>query len=265
METADAAVQFQQDRLALDKLNAQSDLVLRQRELDLKARELELKASEVNQGKWRSPLTLGIAAALLAGFSSIGVTYLQNKGNQEIARSKAQSDLILESIKTADPTTGKKNLLFFIKARLIDDPTGKISELINADLYPSLPPDVARERAQGKWVPPNGEAPDYPEALKLFLLAANQGDARSMANVGWIYENGLGLPQRDCTKAMEWYKKAVAGGDTIALWNIGRIYDLGCNEFKQDFHEARLWYQKAAVRGWADAANALKKLDADGH
>src|ERR1700730_15834259 len=219
METPEATIQVQQDRLALDRLNAQNDLVLRERELNLKARELDLKASEVNQGKWRSPLTLGIAAALLAGFSSVGVTYLQNKANQEIARSKAQSDLILESIKTADPTTGKKNLLFFIKAVLIDDPTGKITELINADLYPSLPPDVARERAQGKWVPQSGEVPDYPEALRLFLVAANQGDPRSMANVGWIYENGFGLPQRDCAKAMEWYKKAVAGGDTIALWN----------------------------------------------
>jgi hypothetical protein len=33
METPDIAIQLQQDRLALDKLNAQSDLVLRQREL----------------------------------------------------------------------------------------------------------------------------------------------------------------------------------------------------------------------------------------
>jgi hypothetical protein len=33
METPDIAIHLQQDRLALDKLNAQSDLVLRQREL----------------------------------------------------------------------------------------------------------------------------------------------------------------------------------------------------------------------------------------
>jgi hypothetical protein len=33
METRDIAIQRQQDRLALDKLNTQSDLVLRQREL----------------------------------------------------------------------------------------------------------------------------------------------------------------------------------------------------------------------------------------
>jgi len=67
METPDVAIQLQQDRLALDRLNAQNALVLRERELDLKARELDFKASEVNQGKWRSPLTLANQYAKTCG------------------------------------------------------------------------------------------------------------------------------------------------------------------------------------------------------
>jgi hypothetical protein len=58
--------------------------------------------------------------------------------------------------------------LFFIKAGLMDDPDGKITKLINEDLYPSLPPSQALAQAQEKWVPSNGEAPDYPEPLRLF-------------------------------------------------------------------------------------------------
>jgi len=70
--------------------------------------------------------------------------------------------------------------------------------------------------AQNAWVPPNGEPPDYPKALKYWRIAASEGNPRAMANVGWIYENGFGL-QRDCAQAMEWYKKAVNAGDITAL------------------------------------------------
>jgi hypothetical protein len=254
----DANVRLQQDRFEFDKLNAQNDFALRQRELDLRERALTLKASEARLDKWLSPLTLGIAAALLAGFSSIGVTYLQNKGVAANSRSKAQSDLILESTKTTDPATGKKNLLFFIKANLIDDPNGKMTELINQDLYPSLPP---AQIAQNAWVPQDGKTPDYAVALKNFGLAAAQGDPRSMANIGWIYENAFGLPKRDCNQAMEWYQKAVNAGDSIALWNIGRLYDLGCDDIKRSIPDARRFYQQAASRGVADAVRDLKKLE----
>jgi hypothetical protein len=251
------AAQLERERFELEKTKAQQDYAFRQRELGLKERELELKASETQAEKWRNPLILAIAAATLGGFTSIAVTFLQNRGNQQIAHSKAQSDLIIESTRTADPAVGKKNLLFFVKAKLIDDPEGKITELINQDLYPSLPPAVASERAQKMWM---GESPDYAEALRLFRIAADQGDTRAMANIGWIYENGFGLPQRDCPKAMEWYRKAVNGGDKIAIWNIGHLYEIGCG-VNPDCHEAKKWYERAAAQGIPEAIRDLPKLE----
>ncbi len=254
--------QLDRDRLELEKQKAEQDYAIRQRELDLKARELDIKESEVRTSKWRNPLILGVAGALLGGFSSILATYLSTAEQSRDARTRAQSDLIIEATKT-DRDTGRRNLLFFIKAGLMDDPDGKIVKLINDDLYPSLPPALASAQAQAKWVPINGEAPDFREALRLFRMAADKGDARAMANVGWIYENGFGL-QPDCAQAMEWYKKALAAGDAIANWNIGRLYDLGCG-VKQDYSEARNWYQKAAALGVPDAFRDLKKLDQGGH
>jgi uncharacterized protein len=60
-------------------------------------------------------------------------------------------------------------------------------------------------------VPTNGEKPDYPEALRLFKIAAAKGNGLSMANVGWMYENGLGVPQ-DVIEAMKWYRRALDAG-----------------------------------------------------
>jgi len=171
--------QLDRDRFELDKQKAEQDYALRQRGLDLKARELEIKEREIRDGRWRNPLTLAIAGAVLGGFSSIAVTYLDNAEKTRDARTKAQSDLIIEATK-ADRLNSARNLSLFIRTGLIDDPDGKIMKLLREDLYPSTPPDQAAQ-AQEKWVPTNGEAPNFAEALRLFRIAADKGDARAPA------------------------------------------------------------------------------------
>jgi hypothetical protein len=114
-------------------------------------------------------------------------------------------------------------------------------------------------QAQQYWSPENPK-PDYKEALRLFRIAADRGDPRAMANVGWIYEAGL-LGAPDCVTAMQWYDKAARNGDKVANWNIGRLYELGCG-VKRDLEQARTWYKKAAHDGVYEGERDLKRLDA---
>ena len=53
-------------------------------------------------------------------------------------------------------------------------------------------------------------------------MAANQGKADSMMNIGVMYENGEYV-EKDYTKALEWYKKAMDNGDSNAQDNYDRL------------------------------------------
>ena len=48
---------------------------------------------------------------------------------------------------------------------------------------------------------------DYAKAMEWYEKAADLGNATAMDNIGWLYENGLGV-ERDLSKAQEWYDKA---------------------------------------------------------
>ena len=56
---------------------------------------------------------------------------------------------------------------------------------------------------------------DYPKALYWFKKAAEQGYANAENYLGYMYEQGLGVPQ-DYNKALYWYKKAAKKGSKQA-------------------------------------------------
>jgi Sel1 repeat len=245
------------EKLELDKLKATQDYELRKQELDLKKRDLDLKEADQKASKWRNPLVVGIFVAALGLFGNIGVSFLQNRANESLAREKAQSDLIVEAIKTGDTSKANANLLFFIGAHLIDDPKDYIKNEISRGQGPTLPAPVAEKMGEDLWQNPA----NYPAAMKAFRIAADQGNARAMANLGWIYENGFGI-DRDYAQAMIWYLKAVDHGDVIANWNIARLYENGWG-VSRDLVLARSWYQKAADKGDTRSQEALKHVGAN--
>ena len=59
------------------------------------------------------------------------------------------------------------------------------------------------------------QAGNYPSALRLFQLLANQGNAQAQHNVGVIYANGRGVPQ-DYILAHMWFNLAASQGDADA-------------------------------------------------
>ena len=57
---------------------------------------------------------------------------------------------------------------------------------------------------------------DYPTAMELLRPLADQGNASAQSYLGFMYENGRGVPQDDAI-AVSWYRKAADQGHAPAL------------------------------------------------
>ena len=99
---------------------------------------------------------------------------------------------------------------------------------------------------------------DYTNAFEWFEKAANQGFAEAQCSLGWMYENGEGIPQ-DGQKAVKWYKKAVEQGDKKAAYNLGVIYGIG-KLIDKDATRAVRWFKEAAEKGLIEAAYNLGEM-----
>ena len=102
---------------------------------------------------------------------------------------------------------------------------------------------------------------DYATALKEFRPLAEQGNADAQFNLGFMYENGLGVPQ-DYAEAVKWYRNA-AEGQASAQYNLGNMYREG-RGVPQDDAEAAKWYRKAAEQNRASGQENLGVSYAEG-
>ena len=93
-----------------------------------------------------------------------------------------------------------------------------------------------------------------PSAVKV-QAAAEQGNADAQARLGWMYDNGLGVPE-DGVRAFAWYRKAAEQGNAIAQNNLGLMYEKGSGVL-QDYAQAVVWYRRAAEQGNAMAQSNL--------
>lgn len=66
----------------------------------------------------------------------------------------------------------------------------------------------------------------YATALRSWLPLAEAGDPEAQANVGYMYEEGLGVTQQ-FDVAVSWYEKAAASGSMQANHNLGMIFAEG--------------------------------------
>ena len=67
---------------------------------------------------------------------------------------------------------------------------------------------------------------DYSKALEELLPVAEQGDAEVQTGVGYMYANGLGVPQ-NYGQAAKWYSLAAEQGNTTAQFNLALMYHKG--------------------------------------
>jgi uncharacterized caspase-like protein len=84
---------------------------------------------------------------------------------------------------------------------------------------------------------------DLQSALRIWMEAAQSGDAEAQTNVGQIYERGLGV-EPNYAAAAEWYQKAADKGYARALFNLGTLYEQGLG-VPQDSLQALNLYRQA--------------------
>lgn len=84
---------------------------------------------------------------------------------------------------------------------------------------------------------------DYKTALKVWLPAAEAGDAEAQVNIGEIFEKGLGT-EPNYEAAVLWYRKAAEQGDKRGLFNLGTMYEQGLG-VEEDRVQALNLYRRA--------------------
>jgi TPR repeat protein len=103
---------------------------------------------------------------------------------------------------------------------------------------------------------------DYATALSLWRSLADQGDANAQYTLGYMYDNGEGVPEND-VEAVRWYRLAAGQGLPSAQTEMGFMYANGEGVPENDV-EAVLWYRLAADQGDAQAQHNLGFMYANG-
>lgn len=89
---------------------------------------------------------------------------------------------------------------------------------------------------------------DYPRARHIWQQLAENGLADAQANLGWLYQAGLGV-ETDYAKARLWYEKAEIQQHPVALNNLGALYENGLGVDK-DESKAFDFYLRSAKLGY---------------
>jgi len=126
-----------------------------------------------------------------------------------------------------------------------------------------VPPPVSKDKnslyEEGlRFFKGEGVTRDYAQAHKLFVEAAEMGQAKAQYRLGFMYSLGKGVKKSD-QEAVNWWQKAAKQNDPDAQYYLGYMYEIG-GGVKQDIGEAKKWYQKAAANGSVNAAQSLKML-----
>jgi hypothetical protein len=89
-------------------------------------------------------------------------------------------------------------------------------------------------------------AQNYPAAARLLLPLAQHGNPQAQTYVGFMFQNGRGLPQ-NYVAAADWYRSASEQGVPVAQFNLGLMYDKG-HGVPQDYVLAYKWLNIATAR-----------------
>jgi TPR repeat protein len=99
---------------------------------------------------------------------------------------------------------------------------------------------------------------DDNEALKWYLLAAEQEHANARCNIAVMHANGWGVPQSDA-EAFKWYSLAAEQGVTEAQNAVAKMYFGGFGT-EQNNVQAHMWYNIASELGDMNASSRRDDL-----
>lgn len=99
----------------------------------------------------------------------------------------------------------------------------------------------------------------YPEALRIFQVEADSGNAEAQDYLGIMYQFGLGGLTKNEAEAAKWIRKAADQGYADAQFRLGIMYQNGLAGLTKDSVEAIKWYRKAVDQNNPAAQTALGK------
>ena len=105
-----------------------------------------------------------------------------------------------------------------------------------------------------------GMQQDYAKAMEYYMMAAQEDNADAQAQLGYMYQNALGV-EADYAKAMEWNNRAAQQGNAQGQAQIGYLYQNGLG-VTQNLDEAGRWYTRAKEGGSEWAAAKLEETEA---
>ena len=96
-----------------------------------------------------------------------------------------------------------------------------------------------------------GTPKDLVEAVRLYKIAAEMGDADAQFNLGMCLQRGDGTPCNP-VEAFTWLKRAADAGNAVAQRNVGRALETS-HGVKEDKVSAVVYYRRSADQGDATA------------
>jgi TPR repeat protein len=91
----------------------------------------------------------------------------------------------------------------------------------------------------------------YATAMRAWRDLAVAGDPQAQHNIGFLYEEGLGVTQQ-YDVAMDWYRRAAQGGLAEAYHNLGMMYVEGRGAAKS-WSQGLIHFRKAAAQGLTES------------
>ena len=105
--------------------------------------------------------------------------------------------------------------------------------------------------------------PDFNEAMKWWLKAAENGNADAQNRIAFIYSDRE-IGELDHKKSVKWYRKAAEQGHESAIVTLGRMYRDGAGGVKEDHKEAAKWLLKAAENGDLQSQGNIARMYENG-
>ena len=116
-------------------------------------------------------------------------------------------------------------------------------------------PATAQDFEQGAAA---AEIGDYATALQEWRPLAENGNADAQYKLGFMYEEGRGVPL-DGIESAKWYRKAARQGHAAAQRSLGLKYEYG-QGVPQDKVLAHMWFSLSAANGDKFAAKSRNEI-----
>jgi uncharacterized protein len=93
---------------------------------------------------------------------------------------------------------------------------------------------------------------NYPAALRILEPLATEGNDEAQCIMASIYHLGLGV-KINITEAVKWYLLSANQGNAIASNNLAGIYFIGDCDITQNYEEALKWCRISQKQGFEDS------------